>query len=94
MNEDLKTLLGSDPRYRPLLKEIAAHPYVERQALAKAVGLFPADLDELLATLTERMLVLELATQADSSVESRVPRKAYLINPDQEREIRAFIESD
>ncbi|MGC9530218.1 MAG: hypothetical protein ACP5G2_06420 [Candidatus Bipolaricaulaceae bacterium] len=82
MDLDLKGLISADPRRRRVLSVVAASPYLERQALQQKVGIPADELDEVLATLTEKMVLLELASQADSSVESRVPKKVYLINPD------------
>lgn len=88
---DLQTLIDTDPRYKDVLQAILDSPYIERAALEEKLGLPQADLELLLDTLSGEMLILELAGQADSSLESRVPKKVYLINPEQETSIREHI---
>jgi hypothetical protein len=90
MDENLNTLLSADPRYRDILQTIADEPYIEHQALAEKSRVPAQELEELLATLTEKLVVLELASQADSSIESRVPKKVYMLNPEREEEIRGL----
>jgi len=88
MSVDVKALIVTTPGVRPVLKAIIETPYIEHQALEGAVGLSTEELGTALAVLTENMVVLDLASQADSSVESRVPKKVYLINPELEQAIR------
>ena len=88
---DLKTLINTDPRYKDVLRAIIDSPYIERSALEEKLDLPQADLESLLDTLSEEMIILELAGQADSSLESRVPKKVYLVNPEQEKSIREHI---
>ncbi|NIA10376.1 MAG: hypothetical protein GWP10_11780 [Nitrospiraceae bacterium] len=85
---DLKTLINTDPRYKDVLQAIIDSPYIERTVLEQKLGLPQADLKSLLDTLCSEMLILELAGQADSSFESRVPKKVYLVNPEEEKSIR------
>ncbi len=91
MSTELRELVASDPRYRELLKAVADNPYIERHRLAETLGLSDADLEGLLSALTEKMVVLELTSQADSSVESRVPKRVYLLNPELEEEVRKLL---
>jgi len=91
MIDEVKRLMESDPNYRRLLKVILESPYIERQDLAQKVSVSPSDLERMLETLQEKMIVLELAGQADSSIESRVPKKIYLINPEIESGLRAIL---
>jgi hypothetical protein len=91
MDDNLQALIKEDSRYRMLLRSIAAEPYIEHQTLVERSGIPIQELEQLLETLTGKMVVLELASQADSSVESRVPKKVYLLNPEREREIRELI---
>ena len=88
---DLKTLIDADSRYKNVLQAIIDSPYIERSALEEKLGLPQADMESLLDTLSGEMLILELAGQADSSLESRVPKKVYLVNPEQEKSIREHL---
>lgn len=91
MIDEVKQLLESDPNYKRLLKVVLENPYIERGALAEKVALTPDAVEEMLGPLQERMVVLELASQADSNIESRVPKRIYLVNPELEGELRAII---
>jgi len=88
MSVDVKALIEATPGTRPVLKAIIETPYIEHQALEGAVGLSTEELGAALAVLTKNMVVLDLTSQADSSVESRVPKKVYLINPELEQAAR------
>jgi len=88
---DLKALFDEDSRYKDVLQAIMDSPYIERTALEEKLSLPQADLESLLRTLSGEMLILELAGQANSSLESRVPKKVYLVNPEQEKSIREHL---
>ena len=85
---DLKAIIESDARYRNVLQAIIDAPYIERSTLEEKLNLPRVDLESLLTVLSEKMLILELAGQADSSVESRVLKTVYLVNPEEEKAIR------
>ncbi len=85
---DLKAIIESDARYRNVLQAIIDTPYIERSTLEEKLNLPRVDLEPLLTVLSEKMLILELAGQADSSVESRVLKTVYLVNPEEEKAIR------
>jgi len=91
MIDEVKELIEQDPGYKKLLKEILENPYIDRQALAEKAALTPDVVEKMLGPLQEKMVVLELASQADSSLESRVPKKIYLVNPELEGDLRTII---
>lgn len=91
MSAEIKALIESNPRCRDLLKAVVDNPYIERHQLAGKLGLPDQELEDLLAPLTEKMVVLELTSQADSSVESRVPKRVYLVNPELEEAVRGLL---
>jgi len=86
-----KQLIESDPNYEILLKVILDSPYIEKHALMKKVGLPGETFEKLLKTLEDKLIVLELASQAEHSTESRVPRKIYMVNPQMEQDIKAIL---
>jgi len=88
---DLKSLITADSRYKDVLKTILDFPYIEYSALEEKLSIKQIDLQSLLGNLAGDMFILELAGQADSSLESRVPKKVYLINPEQEKVIREHL---
>ena len=88
---DYKELFAGDARYRDVLKTVLESPFIERQALGEKLAIPGDELDGLLATLVEKMVVLELASQADSSIEARVPKTVYMINPEEEAGVREHV---
>jgi len=92
MKEERKRLILEDPHCNKIIKAVLTNPYIERHSLAEMTGLSKADFDEALKKLQKLMLVFELASQADSSVESRVPKKIYLLNPDLETEVKELLQ--
>jgi len=91
MSAEIKALIESNPRYRDLLRTVVDNPYIERHQLTEKLGLSDQELEGLLSPLTEKMVVLELTSQADSSVESRVPKRVYLVNPELEEAVRGLL---
>lgn len=90
MKEQIKKLMA-DQGYRKVVSIVLENPYIEKKALAEHGNMDMDVLESILRKLLEEMILLELASQADSSVESRVPKKIYLINPEIETEIRSLI---
>jgi len=88
---DYEGLFAGDARHREVLKAILESPFIERQALGEKLAVPSDELDPLLAALVEKMLVLELASQADSSIEARVPKTVYMINPEEEAGVREHV---
>jgi len=88
---DYKGLFENDPRARDALKAILESPFIERGDLAERLAVPTNALDALLKTLVEKMVVLELASQADSSIEARVPKTVYMINPEEEAGVREHV---
>ena len=88
---DYKELFAGDARHREILKAILESPFIESQALGEKLAALGGELDALLATLVEKMVVLELASQADSSIEARVPKTVYMINPEEEADVREHV---
>ena len=91
MTSDVKALIESTPLYRALVRVVVEKPYIERQELSEKLNASEEELEQALTALGDKLVVLELASQADSSVESRVPKRVYLINPEIEAEIRKLL---
>lgn len=91
MLNEVRQLIESNPDYRIFLKAILNNPYIERQVLMKKVGLSGEIFETLLKTSEDKLIVLELASQAEHSIESRVPKKVYVINPEVEQDIQDIL---
>jgi len=88
---DYKELFAGDARHGNVLRAILESPFIERQTLGERLDVPSEELDGLLATLVEKMVVLELASQADSSIEARVPKTVFMINPEEEAGVREHV---
>lgn len=93
MPGEVAGLLARDGRYRLLLKALLDHPYAERKNLPSRCGLEPEEVEELLPAALESWVIIELASQADSSLESRVPKRVYIVNPELEEDVRQALVS-
>ena len=91
MGVDYKELFAGDARHREILKAILESPFIERQALGEKLEVPSEELDGRLATLVEKMIVLELASHADSSIEARLPKTVFMINPEEEAGVREHV---
>ncbi len=91
MLNKVKRLIESNPHYKVLLMTILSNPYIERQILIRKVELSGGIFETLLKTLEDKLIVLELASQAEHSIESRVPKKVYVINPEMEQDIQDLL---
>ncbi len=91
MLNEVKRLIESNPHYKVLLMAILSNPYIERQILIRKVELSGGIFETLLKTLEDKLIVLELASQAEHSIESRVPKKVYVINPEMEQDIQDLL---
>jgi len=72
---------------RKVVSIVLENPYIEKGALAEQASMETKTLEGVLKKLLEAMILLELASQADSSMESRVPKKIYLVNPEMEERV-------
>ena len=80
-----------DQDIKLVLKTIVNQPYIERKELADKLGYSVEQVDEICQSFIDSFVILELASQATSNIESRVSRKVYLINPELEQTIRELI---
>jgi hypothetical protein len=71
-----------------ILKTVLNQPYIERKELADQLSFSVEQMDEFCQPLIDKFVVFELSSQATSNIESRVPRKVYLINPEMEQTIK------
>lgn len=77
-----------DENNKLILKTVLNHPYIERKELADQLSFSVDQVDETCQPLIDNSFLFELSSQATSNIESRVPRKVYLINPEIEQTIK------
>ncbi|WHY32263.1 hypothetical protein QNH44_14620 [Cytobacillus firmus] len=88
MNSEFIQSKFRDDNNKLVLKAILNQPYIERKELASQLGFSTEEIDEICQPLIDHLIVLELASQASNNIESRVPRKVYLLNPEVEQSIK------
>ncbi|PLR86806.1 hypothetical protein CVD25_18020 [Bacillus canaveralius] len=81
----------ADNNNKLVLKTVLNQPYIERKELADQLGFPVEQIDEICQPFVDNMVVLELASQAAHNIESRVPRKVYLVNPEMEQTIKDLL---
>jgi predicted transcriptional regulator len=91
MEKQLLLTKLEDQENKLVLKAIVNQPYIERKELVDKLGYSVEKVDEICQTFIDSFVVLELTSQATSNIESRVPRKVYLVNPELEQTIRELV---
>jgi hypothetical protein len=74
---------------KAVIKFLMENPYSEKKAIIEALGDLPG-LEEALEKLSQDMILIELTGPTDSSLESRVPKKIYMVNPEKESELEGI----
>lgn len=92
MAGEIKELIQSNPSFKKIVKKVLENPYIEKHKLMESLDVPDEDAEDLLSTLEEKQVILELASQANSNVESRVPKTIYLINPEVEEDIKGILQ--
>ncbi len=91
MLDQCRAFLAKGPAYRGVIQAVYEHPYAEKKDAFKDLQLSGDELDAILAELEEAMIVLSLTSQASSNIESRVPKKIFLINPDLDNSLSVLL---
>ena len=63
--------------------------YSEKKVLLEALEGKP-DVEDSLDKLSDEMILIELTGPMESSLESRVPKKIYMVNPEKESEFEGL----
>ncbi len=71
-----------------LVKIIDENPRISKSELKKKVDMSEDEFEEKLRELTDSGLVIRLTTTANSSMESRVPKKVFMLNPEKKSELQ------
>ncbi|MFS0644431.1 hypothetical protein [Siminovitchia sp. 179-K 8D1 HS] len=83
MLERVQNLIHKDDKCKTIIQIVLNNPYIELKDVYKDLGEENlADYDKALETLIDENIILELTSQAGSSIESRVPKKILIINPE------------
>ncbi len=82
---------GLDESALEIVKLIDEEPRISRDELVKKLDLSEHEVDEKIDGLTEDDIVIRMTMTANSSMESRVPKKVFMLNPEKKSEVQEFL---
>ena len=91
MSENINQLISDNDLYKQIIRAVHENPYGEKKDVFRDLTVEPDELDHVLNKLESNMIILSLTSKADSNIESRVPKKVYLLNPDLENEVNSLL---
>ena len=74
---------------KAIIKFLQDNPYSDKRVVADALE-GKSGIEEALEKLVNDMVLIELTGPMESSLESRVPKKIYMINPEKESELEGI----
>lgn len=80
-----------DERTLEIVKLIEKEPRISKDELIKKLDLREDEFDEKIEGLTENDIVIRMTMTTDSSMESRVPKKVFMLNPEKKSEVQEFL---
>jgi len=84
-----KKVLGDlDESSLELVKIIEENPRISKSELLEKSDIPGDEFEEKLRELTDSGVVIRLTTTANSSMESRVPKKVFMLNPEKKSELQ------
>ena len=86
-----KSFIAKGVAYYDVIKAVYEHPYAEKKDAFSDLSLAAEELDRIIQELEAAMIILSLTSQASSSIESRVPKRIFLINPDLENDLGSLL---
>lgn len=72
---------------REIIRTVKDSPYIRRSDLRDEVEVSADDFESALEDLLEEEVLVSLTRQSGSNLESRVPERVYIINPEKESEL-------
>jgi len=82
---------GLDEDALEILKIIDEEPRISRDELVKKLELSEDEFKVKIDSLTEDDIVIRMTMTANSSMESRVPKKVFMLNPEKKSEVQEFL---
>jgi hypothetical protein len=74
---------------KAIVKFVMENPYSEKKVVLEALGGKPG-VEGSLDKLSNEMILIELTGPMESSLESRVPKKIYMVNPEKESDLEGI----
>ncbi len=75
---------------KAIIKFLLDNPYSDKKTIEENLKDMP-EIGDSLEKLAEELYLIELASPMESSLESRVPKSIYLVNPEKESELEGVI---
>lgn len=92
MLDKTKARFQEDDKNKAIVKKVFYSPYIELRDVLKE---FPENEIEIYQTLLEQLIkdliLIELTTQAGSNIESRVPKRLLIVNPEIENDLESIL---
>lgn len=92
MLDKTKARFQEDDKNKAIVKKVFYNPYIELRDVLKE---FPENEIEIYQTLLEQLIkdliLIELTTQAGSNIESRVPKRLLIVNPEIENDLESIL---
>jgi len=82
---------GLDEDALEILKLIDKKPRISKDEIVEKLDLIEEEFDEKIGSLTDDDFVIRMTMTADSSMESRVPKKVFMLNPEKKSEVQEFL---
>lgn len=92
MLDKTKARFQEDDKNKAIVKKVFDSPYIE---LGDVLKEFPENEIEIYQTFLEQLIkdliLIELTTQAGSNIESRVPKRLLIVNPEIENDLESIL---
>lgn len=92
MIEKVQERFQEDKKYQEIVEEVFNNPYIELKEVLKDIeGQDKESHETLLEQLIKDFILIELTSQAGSNIESRVPKRLLIVNPDIEQDLEKIL---
>lgn len=92
MIEKTKKRFAENDKNKEIVEKVFNNPYIElNDVLSKVEEDQKETYKSLLEQLTNDLILIELTSQAGSSIESRVPKRLLIVNPEIEADLEEIL---
>lgn len=92
MIEKVKERFQEDKRNQKIIETVFNNPYLELKDVLKDIEEHDKpSYETLLEQLIKDFILIELTSQAGSNIESRVPKRLLIVNPEIEEELESLL---
>lgn len=91
MLEKVQKRFQEDKRNQQIVEIVFNNPYIELKDVLKDIEGNDQSYETLLEQLIKDFILIELTSQAGSNIESRVPKRLLIVNPEIESDLDSLI---